>query len=196
MLIKANIKAIGTKTFLFHQLGIGFLSSDRKSLSGQSGNNPEEWKHTVIVEEKTMKLYIPSSYVLASFRGGATYTKAGRGSISKKLVATLQVDPDIIYFDRILPHEKDLKINDNSQSIYIDVRAVKNPMTKGSNLRYRIAMTAGWKFNFSILWDDTIISEQQMRNTARDAGILVGIGDGRSIGCGRYEIAEFRLEKN
>lgn len=194
-LVKAKITAKGTRTFLFHQLGIGFLSTDRKTIAGSAGNSPDEWKDTVIYNEKTRQLYIPSSYLLASFKGGAVYTKMGRGTISKKVVATLMIDTETVVFDRYLPKDDEIGINDSSHDVYVDVRAVKNPNTKGSNLRYRVAMKPGFKFEFEISWDDSIVSLSHMKNVARDAGVLVGVGDGRAIGFGRYDILDFEVEK-
>jgi hypothetical protein len=195
MIKKAQITCEGTRPFLFHHLAINFLSTDRKTLSGTSGNNPEEWKNTVLYEKKKRQLYVPSSYILGSFRNGSLYTKVGRGTIMKKVVATLMVVDETILFDRYLPEEDKIKINEDSEKVYLDVRAVRNPNTKGSNLRYRVAMKKEYKFKFGIMWDDSIVSEDHMRNVARDAGMLVGIGDGRSIGYGRYSVEEFKIIK-
>ena len=194
MIKTAKIEAKGNRPFLFNHLGINFLSTDRKTLSGTSGNNAEEWKNSVLYNEKR-QLYIPSSYILGSFKYGSVYTKIGRGTLMKKVVATLLVLDETILFDQFLPEEKDLKINDLSEPVFLDVRTVKNPNTKGSNLRYRIGMKSGYEFSFKIMWDDSIVSENHMKNVARDAGMLVGIGDGRSLGFGRYEIKDFSIVK-
>ena len=191
-LCRMKLKARGTRPFLFHHLGIGFLSTDRKALSGSTGNNPDEWKTTVLHTESG-QLYIPSSYIFGSFKNASAYTKVGRGTLTKKMTATLIVNTETVLMDKYLPEEKNLKVNDSTQEVYLDVRTVKNPSTKGSNLRYRVAVSKGYEFEFEIAWDTTIISDAHMQNVARDAGTLVGIGDGRSIGYGRFEIldAEF-----
>jgi hypothetical protein len=195
MLVKAHIQIIGTRPYLFNCLGIGFLSSDRKKMSGQIGNNPDEWQNTFYMNEQRVP-YIPSSYVLACLREGSTYSKSGRGSLQKKLTATLFVEEETILFKNIkIPKEEDIPQNDVSKKIYIDVRSVRNPATKGRNLRYRLCIAAGWEFDFTIIWDDTIISETQMRNIVRDGGTLGGISDGRRIGFGRFEVKEFKILK-
>ena len=194
MLIKAKVNIKGNRAFLFHHLGLGFLSTERKTQTGTTGNNPEEWKSTVLYTNDK-QLYVPSSYILASFRNGAIYTKVGRGTILKKVAATLMVEEAIILFNRYLPEEEALKLNDDSNDVYLDVRAVKNPNTKGSNLRYRVAMKKGYETSFMIMWDDSIVSLSHMKNVASDAGTLVGIGDGRGIGYGRFSVTNFELIK-
>lgn len=195
MIKKAKIECEGTRPFLFNHLAINFLSTDRKSLSGSAGNNAEEWKDKVLYT-KDNQLYIPSSYIIGAFKGGSLYTKVGRGTIMKKLIATLMVLDETILFDRHLPkNHKKLKVNNTEEDVYLDIRTVRNPNTKGSNLRYRIGLKKGYKFSFKIMWDDSIVSEDQMRNVARDAGMLVGIGDGRAIGLGRFLVEDFKIIK-
>jgi hypothetical protein len=40
-------------------------------------------------------------------------------------------------------------------------------------------------------WDKTIVSRGEMEAVCRDAGKLVGLGDGRSIGFGRFQVLDF-----
>ncbi len=134
------------------------------------------------------------------------YTKKGKGSIQNDLVATLQVLDDEILIDRYFPSfPKDEKFDinkaqlperDKELPVYIDVASVKNPSTKGRNIRYRLACSKGWQTEFTILWDKTIVSTNQMQAVLIDAGILVGLADGRSIGFGRFEIANFEVLEN
>ena len=75
---------------------------------------------------------------------------------------------------------------DSSQEIYLDIRAVKNPTTKGKNVRYRVAMKPGWELTVAFEWDDTILSRDNIKQAIEAAGKFVGLGDARLIGCGRY----------
>ena len=74
------------------------------------------------------------------------------------------------------------------EPVYLDVRSVRNPSTRGRNVRYRVAASPGWKTSFSISWDDTLLNENEMRAVLIDAGRFVGLGDGRSIGLGRFDV--------
>lgn len=58
-------------------------------------------------------------------------------------------------------------------------------------MRYRLAASTGWKATFTIVWDKTIVSRDQMRAVVNDAGTLTGLGDGRSIGFGRFDVLKF-----
>lgn len=40
-------------------------------------------------------------------------------------------------------------------------------------------------------WDKTLVSRDQMRAVLNDAGTLVGLGDGRSVGYGRFTVMAF-----
>jgi hypothetical protein len=106
------------------------------------------------------------------------------------VVATLQVIDDRILVDRFLP---DPLTTDPEQSVYLDVRSVKNPSTKGRNVRYRVAAAAGWKITFRIEWDKTIVSRNEIEAVIIDSGRLVGLGDGRSIGFGRFDVLAFEI---
>ena len=75
-----------------------------------------------------------------------------------------------------------------------DVRIVKNPKSKGKNIRYRVAASAGWKMTFQIEWDVTIINQLVMETILRDAGSFAGLGDGRSIGFGRFSVEKFERQ--
>ena len=58
------------------------------------------------------------------------------------------------------------------------------------NVRYRVACSSGWKCSFSLVFDNTLVSKIAMRSIICDAGNLVGLGDGRSIGLGRFQVVE------
>jgi len=42
-------------------------------------------------------------------------------------------------------------------------------------------------------WDKTILSREQVEAITHDAGQLVGLGSGRSIGFGRFEVVQFEV---
>jgi hypothetical protein len=154
-----------------------------------AGNDPEEWKRTVLVTAER-QLYLEPSYVFATVRDGSSYTKKGRGSIQKAVVATLQVVDDRILVDRYLPEEPEAN---PELPVYIDVRMVRNPSTKARNVRYRIAAAKGWQTSFELLWDKTIVSRAEMEAAVRDAGKLCGLSNGRNIGFGRFDIVSFQV---
>jgi hypothetical protein len=94
--------------------------------------------------------------------------------------------------DRHLPPEP--LPTDPLEPVYLDIQSVRNPATRARNVRYRVAVAPGWTCSYRLQWDKTIVSTQEMQMVAIDAGRLSGLGDGRSIGYGRFEVAAFEQE--
>ncbi len=107
------------------------------------------------------------------------------------VAATLQILDNQILLDRTLPSDLDSLPRDPSHPVYIDVRGGRNPATKGRNARFRLAVSPGWQAEFRILWEASLINRETMESVCRDAGLLVGIADGRMMGFGRFEIVSF-----
>ncbi len=188
----AEVRIIGIRPILWHRFGSDTLSLEKREKTGVAGNNPEEWKKTVLKTQNN-QLYIEPSYIFACLREGAKYTKRGRGSLQSVVSATLQVLDDKILVDRFLPDSITTNIE---EPVYLDIRGVKNPVTKSRNIRYRVCSSSGWKAIFHIAWDKSIISKFEMNSIAIDAGMLSGVGDGRSIGFGRFKVEEFLVVEN
>ncbi len=194
VLTYAKVKIRGTKPLLIHCFTTETLSLERKERSGVAGNDPEEWKRTFMATSSG-QLYVDSSYVFGCLRDAAKHTKSGRGSIQSKLAATLQVINDKALFNRYMPKNLNDITNDETQPVYLDIRSVKNPGTKARNIRYRLALSPFWETEFEIVWESTIVATSLLPAILRDAGMLVGLADGRSIGYGRFEVISFEPKK-
>jgi hypothetical protein len=190
-IIKARIEIRGTRALLQHQFGPEALPLEKGERTGVAGNDPEEWRRTCMVTAGG-QLYLRGTYVFGMLRDAARHTRKGKGSIQALVAATLQVEDERVLLDRWLPKGTD-PTTDASQSVYIDVCGVRNPTTKARNVRYRLAASAGWQAEFVIVWDKTVVSRDQMRAVLNDAGVLVGIGDGRSVGYGRFTVGRFEV---
>lgn len=196
--ITATVSVIGVKPLLWHHFGPDTIPADgRKEKTGVAGNDPEMWKRCVLAKEDG-QLFIEPSYVFGCIRNGAKYTKSGRGSIQQILGSTLQVDDLAILVDRYLEKEvyaapKDF-YNKYGMPVYIDVRSSINPTTRGRNMQYRVAASPGWKTSFTISWDPTVVARQVMEAVVKDSGKLVGLGSGRTIGMGRFDVLSFELQ--
>ena len=148
---KAQIKIKGKKPLLFHHFSVDAIPLTPQERSGVAGNNPDKWKQTVLSIEDTGQLYLDPTYIFGCIRDGGKHIKSGRGSIQSKVAATLNVVEDKILLDRFLPSEEE-PTKSTDAPVYIDVRSVKNPNTKGRNIRYRIAASPGWTATFNIEW--------------------------------------------
>jgi hypothetical protein len=189
-------KMTGTTPFLFNKFKIENVSNKNKAKHGSAGNDPEEWKEKIWAEG--VKLFVPAYYVFGSVSEGAHYVKEGKGSIKKKLMGCLLVKGEKFYLNYELPKaiekiETEDLTRDSSKDVYLDIRAVKNPMTKGKNVRYRLGMRPGWFLHVMLEWDDTILSKDNIKNAIEHAGKFVGIGDGRLLGHGRYICEDVKI---
>jgi hypothetical protein len=194
---KATVTIRGTRPLLMHKFNVEVLSTDRKAKKGSAGNNPDEWRETVF-SDADGNLFMPGDYFFACLKNGALHTKIGRGTIQKKVAATLQIISEKAMLNRKLPAKIDELTVENwpklgQAPVYLDIRGVMNPASKGRNVRYRVACAPGWECTFECQWDETIVSSIHMRQVFEDAGILGGIADGRSIGMGRFEVLECQI---
>lgn len=191
MLLKAKITITGKRPLLFHSFSIDSISLEKKERTGVAGNDPEEWKRTVL-KTKDNQLYVESTYIFGCLRDGGKHIKSGRGTLQAKIASTLVVLDEIILLDRFLPAEDELT-QDKMALVYLDVRSVKNPATKGRNVRYRIAAAPGWKTTFNIEWESTVVSRGELQGALESAGSFVGLGDGRAIGFGRFSVDQIEI---
>lgn len=189
--VTAEVAIRGTRPLWQHLFGPDALPLEKMERSGVAGNDPLEWKRTCMVTADG-QLYVPGSYLFATLVNGARHTKKGKGSIQSLVAATLLVLEDrVILSNRSLPDQEEPP-TDPAQPVYVDIRGVRNPSTKARNVRYRLAASAGWECKFTISWDKTIVSREQMRSVIQDAGLLVGVANGRSLGYGRFEVVSFQ----
>jgi hypothetical protein len=115
----------------------------------------QEWRSTVL-KTTQRQLYLEPTYVFGCIRDGAKHTSAKRGTLQPKVASTLQIaDDEIVLIDRWLP-KGDLAppLQAENEPVYLDVRSVRNAATRGRNIRYRVAASAGWNAEFTILWDN------------------------------------------
>lgn len=193
-LLQATAVIKGTKPLLWHVFSEASIPLEKQERTGVAGNDPEEWRKTYTATAEG-QLYVDPSYVFGSIRDGAKHTKKGRGSIQPLVAATLQVLDDYVLTDRYLPDGVPVSEppRDPTQPVYLDVRGIKNPATKARGVRYRVAASSGWAMTFTLLWDKTIVSRNEMEAVLTDAGKLSGIGDGRAVGFGRFTVESFEV---
>lgn len=184
----AEVLIEGVRPLMLHAFGPDALPLEKQERTGVAGNDPEEWRKTVLMLSNR-QLYLQPSYVFGCIREGAKYTSRKRGTLMGPMSATLQVVDDFILIDRWVPDEP--LPTDPTLPVYLDVRGVRNPATKSRNVRYRVTCSKGWHIRFNLMWDKTVISRAEMEAVIIDAGKLVGLADGRSIGMGRFEVVEF-----
>jgi len=185
----ATVRIEGIRPLLWHAFTPDAIpASGKRERSGVAGNDPSEWRRTVLVTPER-QLYLPTSAIFGCLRDGARFTRKGRGSIQPALVATLQVLDERVLIDRYLPPEP-LPTSDQ-EAVYLRVDSVRNPATKARNIRYRVTASPGWRAEMALQVDRTVISRGELEAVLIDSGRLVGVGSGRQIGLGRFEVRSF-----
>jgi hypothetical protein len=192
-MLMAKVTIRGIRPILFHRFGPDALPLEKQERTGVAGNNPEEWKRTVLMT-KERQLYVEPSYIFGCLRDGAKNTRKGKGSIQPAVASTLQVMDDRVLIDRYVPENVAELVNAVDEPVYLDVRGVVIKATKSHNVRYRVAASPGWCCTFNLLWDKTIVSRGEMEAVVLDSGKLVGLSDGRNIGFGRFVVESFEIQ--
>lgn len=190
--LQAEVVIRGIRPLLWNHLQPSESFGKRRERGGTAGNDPTEWQRNVLITDDR-QLYLLPTHIFGCLRDAAKYTKRGRSSLISPIASTLQVQERRILVNRYLPEEPVRASEEIEQEVYIFMSVVKNLATRGRNIRYRVAAAPGWQCAFTLLWDRTIVSRQEMAAVTIDAGKLVGLADGRSIGYGRFEVMRFDI---
>lgn len=119
-------------------------------------------------DQETRELYIPGVCIHRALISGATYVKGkGRGSLTKLAAACIIVEEEYCYL--------------GVKEYVIDSRPVVNPVTKGRMIRHRPRLN-NWKVSFTVIYDETVLSEKNMRDIV-------------DYTCSRVGFLDFRPEK-
>lgn len=194
-LLTATVTIEGIRPLLWNAFTMATIPLEKPERTGVAGNDPEEWRRSVLTTPEG-QLYVEPTYLFACLRDGAKHTRKGRSSLQPMVVATLQILDPRILVNRFLPTNTTQLTTDSAAPVYLDIRSVRNPATRARNIRYRVAAGPGWQLTFHALWDATVVSRQQMEAVIRDSGKLAGLGDGRQIGFGRFELGSFELDRS
>jgi hypothetical protein len=186
----ATVKIKGTRPILWNRFGPDAIPLEKQIRTGVAGNDPEEWKKCYLAT-KDGQLYIEPSYIFGCLRNAAVLYQKRKRINSKQSVRNT---PSNRWSSTIWSFMLDELTQDSTEPVYLHIASVRNPNTKSRNIRYRVAASTGWNASFTIMWDGTVVSLQKMQAVVNDAGTLVGLADGWSIGFGRFEIMEFEME--
>ena len=128
------------------------------------------------------RIGIPANVIFTVVRNGARKFKAGK-SIEAGLVVK-----DFAYLEYDGPEDPEELFeftNDLGIRPFVDQRMVG--IQRNKVLRTR-PIFSEWILPISIYVEPNVIQEEAIREYVDTAGILLGIGDGRSLGYGRFEV--------
>lgn len=126
----------------------------------------------------TSNLYLPGVNLWRSLIAGAAYSKGkGRASLQRNAAAGLFVTPE--------------RLDLGLATYRVDSRAVVVPATKGRVIRHRPVIDQ-WRVSFTLEYDETLLSDRQVRQIVDDAGSRVGVLDYRPEKKGPF--GRFRVD--
>lgn len=167
---------------------VGMEKSTGKKKGGEALLGDEnEWKKTIYFK-KDIGVYLPAMAIEACLVNASKQFK-----ITGRQTATKYVKSGIFCTDEYLQFLVDGKpiMSLDDPRIIIDKRTVKNPSTKGRNVRYR-AKFDKWESNFRIIVNsDDYLSKDILEEILGYAGNFVGVGDYRPR-FGRFKLVDIK----
>jgi hypothetical protein len=125
----------------------------------------EQAEHAAYRDPETKELYVPGVAVQRALVSAATYSKGkSRASLQKPVAASVLVSPE--------------RIGLGLREYAIDSRPVVVPATKGRIVRHRPRLDS-WEISFTIDYDETLLTAEQLRAVVDDMGSRVGLLDFR-----------------
>lgn len=155
----AKVRIKGRSALLMHAYPMEPVEAlEKKSKEDQA-------EHAAYRDPDTNELYVPAVALQRALVNGATYSKGkGRASLQKPVAACVMVSPE--------------RLSLKTEKYAIDSRPVVIPATKGRVMRHRPRLD-NWEVEFELEWDDTLLTEEQVRRVVDDSGSRVGLLDFR-----------------
>jgi len=154
-------------------------------IEGLEKMKPEEQAESVAYRvPATGELYVPGTALQRALVNAAVFSKGkGRASLQKIAAAVLFVSPEWL--------------GCGTKEYQVDSRPVVVPATKGRVLRHRPRLDK-WGLSFTLEYDETLLSEQQVRRIVDDTGSRVGLLDfrpERKGPFGRFMVTKWQPEQ-
>ena len=166
MLKKIKVEIKGISPLLMHR----FPLVPEEAIEKKS--KEEQAEIAAYRDKETNELYIPALAMQRAIVSAATFSKGkGRASLQKPVAACVFIEPQYLLL--------------GTEVYVIDEQSVVIPATKGRIIRYRPRLD-NWKVSFDISYDDTLLTETQLRRIVDDTGSRVGILDFRPEKKGMY----------
>ena len=133
-------------------------------------------------DPNTRELFIPGINIHRCLINGGTYSKGkGRASLQKLVAASVMVENEHCWL--------------GTKDYVIDGRWVV--IQKGRVMRYRPRLNE-WQTSFTIIFDDNLLTENQLRKVVDDSGDLIGLLEFRPEKkgpFGRFMVVEWKQVK-
>ena len=174
---RIQVKIEGIHAMLMHKYPMA-------PIDGLDKKPPIEQAEIALYQHPDGTIYVPSINVQRCLTKAGIYSKGkGRSTLTKTVAATVFITPDALTL--------------KPQTWELDSRRVVIPATKGGIIRHRPRFDK-WGLEFEIEYDETLLTETQMRRIVDDGGSKAGIGDFRpdkNGPFGRFMVVEWKPRK-
>ncbi len=117
-LVKAKVSIEGIRPLMWNHFGPHALPLEPQERGGVAGNNPDEWRNSVLMSPDR-ELYLLPSSIFKCLREGGRYIKQGRSSLEKLVTATVQVQGKFIIIQgRFVPKNQNSYTTASSRKNY------------------------------------------------------------------------------
>lgn len=163
---QATVTIEGTSALLMHKY-------PEIPIEGLDKKEPmEQAEHAAYRITGSKELCIPGVAIQRALVKASSYSKGkGRASLQKIAAACLMVLPE--------------NIGLGTDKFTLDSRPVVIPATKGRIMRHRPRIDK-WKGSFGLEWDETLMTEDQVKKIVEDMGKRVGLLEFRPACNGPY----------
>lgn len=145
-----------------------------------------EWRGGLYFEEGIGPV-VPASMVRAAVIEGAKAAQTRRGKTNERALVFIEQAFPLVYDGG--PH-KTIESFEADWRNYRDIRSVG--VNQSRVMRTRPIFRPGWTCKATFLLANPDLDLDGLRDDVLAAGRLVGVGDGRAIGMGRFRVSDFK----
>jgi hypothetical protein len=191
---QATVQIVGTIPLLMHNVRLANpldrFAKEIKTLTSKRIKTEDDHLQIAKLEflgglyyDTKIGPYIPGGNILASIRDGGKIIRKGTA-----IKRGLFVAEDKVRLDYTGPREPEVMFD----SGFADIRGVSGQGTRGGSvtMRCRPIFNPPWKCAFTLMFDETVISPDDLRQCVEIAGRLTGLCD-YVPRFGKYEVAEW-----
>ncbi len=152
-------------------------------IEGMEKKPPEEQAELALYRQPDGTVFFPGMNLQRSLVKAGAFSKGkGRASLAKMVAASVFISPEALVM--------------NPQKWEVDGRPVVIAATRGRVMRYRPRFDK-WELKCEVEYDETLLTEAQLRRVVDDAGSKTGLGDfrpERNGSFGRFMVTNWKKQ--
>lgn len=194
---KVSVRIVGTSPLMMHNgrlvNPLDPIVKEMKKITSKTKKTEEDHDQLARLEfigglyyDGKIGPYVPANCLWATIRAGARLQKKGPA-----------VERGLMVVDNMnrLDYTGTRKSTEMYDAGFADIRKAKPPGGSGQVMRCRPRFDLPWSVSFTLMFDATQMSSDELRYWTEQAGLLTGLCDGRKgLGMGRFIVEEWSHE--